>query len=188
MSALSSVMPFVNATNAGLDDFLQPEGFSAGPLQTNLEKVRKVYWVRPRGWKHDVLTINLNRRSADALDLSLEICLAEADDLSDGWAPSLDAWIDGLPIQGILHSQKVYYFPNFFGKLLPGRAPSFARRIGRDVKRAVPWFEKYATPEQCIGRLRAGKTNWGTAEVPIQRLEDKLLKVIEDRGSAHGAE
>lgn len=187
MSRKDQVQIFLDSAIGELGAVLSSRGFKSDPFEDRLLEVVKFYWHRPSSWKFDVVTLWLRRRFPQGLHCSLEVFLSVEKLLGrEGERSSaIDSMVDGLAIQGILSGNKSYYFPNFFGKLLPGRAPSFARRVGRDVKRALPWFENYATPEQCIERLRAGQTNWGTAEVPIQRLEDKLLKVIDERDSAH---
>lgn len=166
-----------------LEDTLSSKGFDRKPLQDELLEVRKFYWIRPVGWKNEAVTMWIKRQSPDALNLSLGVFLPLEESEQVGTNPPMGSMLDGKAIQGVLGSSKFYLLPNLFGVLLPSRAPILARRIGRDVLRALPWFEGYETPKDCLLKLRAGETNCGFSRGPaVQALEAYLRRCDKEVG------
>ena len=178
---------FLEAVVTALGSKLASRGFESQPLRQDLEKGDKLYWVRPYSWKIDMVTLWLDKRAPVALDPSLEIYLPLEESEESDSDPSIRNHFHGQGIGGVLGRSKSYYFPNFFGTLLPRRALAYARRIVRDVLCALPWFEKYASPQECLRKLRAGETKFGFNRGRlVQTIEEHLLRHSETQNSSGG--
>jgi hypothetical protein len=176
METNPKIQPFMRAVLGRLHESLPSAGFLGEARTLEVDKGTKLYWLRPGEWKADIINVWLDRRSKVRLTLSFEIHLPVSEENSSDIEPSLQTLFNGRSLVD------PYYFPNFFGTLLPRRADSFARRVEKAILNQLAWFDEFSTPEKCLHTLRSGESTWGDNRgAAVQALEDFLLRVIQDR-------
>ena len=147
--------PFLEAVSQALTGGLGPRGFSPDPSRSrSAEGLQWRGWSRDPGWKRDVVEITWPRKDPDHVLVHLRVVLP---------CPEEETVLDGTTAAGVIGGRGRHLFPNLFGRLLPSRAESFGKEVLADTLKALPWFERYATPEDCRRMLEAGETNWGQA-------------------------
>lgn len=175
---------FLESVKTELRSRLSSSGFDRTPIAESVDRFRILYWVRRKRWKTDAVKVYHSTSLPDSLSVGLEVYLPLQDsDVTIG-TTSIGIVLDGVDIGAVIRRGKPYYFPRLFDRFLVIRANSYARRVARDVMKAIRWFERYSDPQECLERLEAGETNWGENRgSAYQGLKQHLE---EARDSIHG--
>ena len=139
-----------------IDGVLRPLGFEPLAAEEEREGYRFKLWRRDLGWKRDAVRMGWDKppHTSHVL-LSLDV-----------WLPCPEGgetWLDGADVSYLAGKPGGYPFPSFFGKVTARGSEKLARKIAQDLAQALPWFERYVSPEECLRRLRAGETQRGMA-------------------------
>lgn len=155
--------PFVDAACAALSSGLASDGFVREPtLDRLVEGVCSKVWRRDCAWKDDLVEVSHARVAPDNLLVHLRIELP--------YPPASHTTLDATTAAGVIGGRGRQWFPDLFGWPLEWRASRFGARVLGDTRRALGWFDGYATPEICLARLNSGETLWGTRGPSFQAL------------------
>lgn len=159
---MGTANPFVDAVCAALSSGLAPDGFVRVPaLDRCVDGVCFTSWRRDCGWKDELIEVSHPRVAPDHVLVHLRIELP--------CPPASRTGLAGTTAADVIGGRGRHWFPNLFGWPLEWRASRFATRVLSDTRRALPWFDGYATPEGCLARLNQGETPWGLSKGPSFR-------------------
>lgn len=148
----------LEAASRELSRVLPRFGFASEFVRRSDAAFRR-HWIRDQSWRQDVVEIVYRRGGELSLILNLQVQFPDIVD-SDGDP----MWFDGRG----LTTPRV---PRLFAAL---RAPGYARRVVRQVVDRLDWFEQFATPVQCLARVKAEDFNGPRAGRRLQQMVSYL--------------
>jgi len=146
---------FVEAVSQALTEGLEPLRFARDPSRNrSIQDLSWRGWTRDLGWKQTTVEISYPQQPDHVLvHLRVYLPCPEGE----------ETMLDGTSVAGVVGGRGRHYFPNLLGRLLPSGENRFGKEVLSDTLKALPWFERYSTPEACLRLLEAGETNWGQA-------------------------
>jgi len=165
---------FLEAVSHALTEGLEPH-FTRDPSRER--SIQDLYWrgwTRDLGWKRDAVEISYPRKEPDGVLVHLRVYLPCPE--------GEETLLDGTSVAGVIGGRGRHSFPNLFGRPLPSRANKFGKEVLADTLKALPWFERYSTPEACLRLLEEGETNWGQARGRSYRILKAYLSNLEVNG------
>lgn len=159
---------------ASLSALLAGHGFAAEPMRFQTTKHRFVGWPRNHGWKRDEIRVS-HRPGGESIGLGIEVHLP----VGDGGEHKI---FDGLTVPTLL-DRRAYWLPTGSGAFARLRARRLVRRIARDCRDALTWFELTATPAAALARLKTGETNGCGAEGLMYARAEAHLEALAEAGA-----
>ena len=150
---LSSFGACLEASTQELTRVLAPHDF--GPMARRLNGPGySREWQRVRPWKTDVVQIVYRRGGERRVFVNVAVRLPA---VLDG---------EGGPLVYDARGLTTPRVPVLFGEV---RASAYARRLVRIVAAELLWFERFATPQQCLEQLTAPDRNAAATGPAVER-------------------
>lgn len=121
-----------------------PSGFDPEPEIIPADRFLRCF-RRVCDWKTDVVQMSYRRGGLYMVDVNFCVVLPLAE---YPWT-----YVDGQSLDNLVRRRRPYYVTTAFDNVRLWRCARVGRRMARDVRASLPWFESLATPGQCLARL-----------------------------------
>ncbi|KAB2969686.1 MAG: hypothetical protein F9K18_00915 [Thermoanaerobaculia bacterium] len=119
-----------------------PAGFDRNPEIFGGDRVFRRF-RRRHGWKVDIIDLAHRRMEPSFFDVGLFVCFQLED---------YEHQLDGQSLVQLVGGDE-YRLVTSFGFLHDWRCARTARRAANDLSRSLHWFDRLATPRQCLDFL-----------------------------------